>query len=66
MFMIYSVQQHEGRDTLSFTGGHFQLDGHGILWKLWTKMGRPRNCGWHVGTDDLVREATDSRFDSKP
>jgi len=64
MFMMYSVRRDGKGEKLSFTGDHYQLAGYGLLHSLWTKKGRPRNVGWHVGADELIREAAKNQFDS--
>lgn len=54
-FMVYTKQ---GSDLLK-TGEHFSLAGYNLIYQSWEKRGKPTDQGWHITTNDLIKEYTE-------
>lgn len=55
--MIYI--RHKGE--LNYTDQYFSLAGYNLIYRVWTKRGRPTDAGWHVSADELIREHTEGK-----
>lgn len=54
-FLVYERMSKAGKDILRATGNHFTLGGHSLIYKAWEARGKPKNQGWHVNADELIK-----------
>jgi hypothetical protein len=64
-FLVYSRSKEGSKSIYQTLNRNFRLAGYNLLWKLWSKYGRPLDYGWHAGEDDLLSEESGGELNSE-
>ncbi|MBK9540742.1 MAG: hypothetical protein IPO49_00325 [Bacteroidetes bacterium] len=55
-FLIYKKETKQDKQFYIHGYENYRLAGWGLIYSLWTKKGKPKNRGWSITSDDLLKE----------